>query len=59
MKPDSVTATKSAFVDELEDLIREFEETGLDLEGGYTLRDDTEQDLEVQIIEIADRNDGE
>ncbi|MCT9095912.1 hypothetical protein [Haloarchaeobius sp. HME9146] len=59
MKSDSISSTRDGFAQELETLIREFEATGLDLEGGYTLRDDDERNLEVQIVQIANQPDGE
>ncbi|WP_439025779.1 hypothetical protein [Haloarchaeobius sp. DT45] len=54
MKSNPIPATKEQFTEKLADLIFETEASGVDLEGGYTLRNDGDQrDLEVQIVRLA------
>ncbi|WP_267642732.1 hypothetical protein [Haloarchaeobius amylolyticus] len=54
MEQNSLQQTRETFAEELEGLIREAEDAGVSLEGGYTFRGaPDEQDLEVQIVRIA------
>ncbi|WP_439027492.1 hypothetical protein [Haloarchaeobius sp. DT45] len=54
MRADSTPVTREEFTEALARLVRETESNGVDLEGGYTLRNDGDQrDLEVQIVQLA------